>query len=119
LFKGCLVLESILKLLPPGSKKQTLGEAIKAHNTRLGMNLSLLSEHVGSLDKLMLWTNELLERGESFESVCFAVGFGLRNIAGHKLAWPDVFQKDDEVYLHLYKRILGAIFLSICKLWVV
>jgi hypothetical protein len=117
LFKGCLILESLLKLLPPGDTKKTLKPAIEAHNRELGIDINLLPRDK-TLEEVIALMRTLEQNKESYPNVCFATTYGLRNTTGHKLAWLDAFQKSELVYQDLYKRILGAIFWTVDKLWV-
>jgi len=117
LFKGCLVFETLLKLTPPGDTQTTLRPAIDAHNQNLGIDTSLLPAHM-TLEKVANHYKELIRQNKSFKDVSFATAYGIRNTVGHKLAWLDIFQQDQNIYPQLYQAVLGACLWTIYKLWV-
>ena len=117
LFKGCLVFETLLKLLPPGNRASTLRPAIDAHNRNLSIDTSLLPSHM-TLEEVANYNIELVKQKKPHQDISFATAYGIRNTAGHKLAWPDVFQQEKDVYPKLYKAVLGACLWTIYKLWV-
>lgn len=117
LFKGCLILETILKLVPLGNTKRTLGQAIKAHATTLDMDSNNLPGHV-SLNDIVKGLNQQIKLQKNYQNICFYTALGIRNTTGHKLSWEDDFLGEPELYPRLYRRMLGAIMWSIYKLWV-
>lgn len=117
LFKGCVIWESLLKLLSPGDTKRTLWPAIEAHNTRLGIDLSLLPNEK-TFEEVAILMRDMVTQSKNYQNISFATAYGMRNTTGHKLAWPDIFQNDDKVYEELYRAIVGALFWTIYKLWV-
>ncbi|QQG47870.1 MAG: hypothetical protein HY044_02170 [Candidatus Woesebacteria bacterium] len=117
LFKGCVILESLLKLKAPGDTAQTLDPAIRAHNATLGIDLDTFPRKT-SFEQVINNMVNLKAQNADYKNVCFATAYGMRNTTGHQLAWPDVFRTAPETYEQAYESILGAIFWSIYKLWV-
>ena len=113
LFKGGLLLESVLKLKCP-STIITLKPAIRHLNGDLAINMNILRG--GTLQDVVQHVNALAANGENFQNLAFATAYGIRNTTGHNLVWSDVFGNDAVVYQRLYTQTLDAIFWSICKL---
>jgi hypothetical protein len=114
LFKGGLILESLLKFAPPGDTVGTLRPAITAHNGDLGLDMTLIGGRT-TLDQVVVKMSELEANGTDYHNRCYAIAYALRNTAGHKLHWPDVFTTD--VYLRLYRCEVGAILWTISSIW--
>lgn len=117
LFKGCVILESLLKLKSPGDTAETLNPAIRAHNVALGIDLNVFPRH-SSFEQVINNITQLENQGVEYKNVCFATAYGIRNTTGHQLAWPDVFRTNPEAYERAYRAILGAILWTIYKLWI-
>lgn len=120
LFKGGLILESLLKLKNPGTSTtlgRVLGDYASAGNV-LQIDNSNRVLKGGTLTDVVAHYNQLRTNSEPYQNVCFAAAYGIRNTTGHNLAWTDIFQNDQNIYGHLYRSILGSIFWTIHKLWV-
>lgn len=115
LFKGCLLLESILKLRCPRNIT-TLYPAISHLNSRLQLNMSDLRG--GTLDEVVQHVKTLRGRRENFQNLSFAAAYGVRNTTGHNLMWSDIFGNNSATYQNFFSLIMNAILWAVYKLWV-
>lgn len=118
LFKGCLILESILKL-KSSIKSTSLKSVTEGLEVKLEVDASLLKGGKtlqGAIDTM----DSLAERQKPYQDICFATAYIVRNTTGHQLIWPDVFDDvfDLNTYQQLYQYVLGASLWSIYKLWI-
>lgn len=114
LFKGGVILESLLKFLSPGDSVGTLKQAINAHATQLSIDRSLLRGGMG-LPGIVQIMDQMDSDGTNYHNNCYSVAYALRNTTGHKLQWPDVF--DEDVYVRLCRKSIGAILWTVSALW--
>ncbi len=117
LLKGGLILESLLKLKPPGDREKTLRPVIIAHNHKLKIDTTVLKGGL-TLEEVSQHLLDLESKKKAFQDVCFGVTYGIRNTTGHKLLWKDIFLGDSDIYTRLFRAEVGAIFYSIYRLWI-
>jgi len=115
LFKGSLLLESILKLKCP-QDTLTIGDAISFLGKRLLINAKDYPRKC-TLTQVVQYAYKTKTGEVTFQNRAFGVAYGIRNTTGHKLTWSDVFRNDVNVYDNLYYQTLNAILWSIYKLW--
>lgn len=118
LFKGGVLLESILKLKTedrenPNIKLKTLLEDKKN-------DLNITKPIIGGIkfDQVVTNLQKYLTTGETYNNRCFLTAYGVRNTTGHFLGWSDLFDKYTNAYDDLYKSVIGAILLTIYYLWI-
>ncbi|MFD1991394.1 hypothetical protein ACFSGI_15580 [Paenibacillus nicotianae] len=100
LFKGTLIVESLLKLHYDG---KTLGEIYNDSKFKSKYNLYDIKISASSL-------NEVLDlKLKNKLKLSFTVAGKIRNTTAHKLAWDDIFD-DIKNYNFLYNNIMNAIF---------
>jgi len=126
LFKGCLLFESILKLIYPGSGEQLAAilnkEKIdlnfdKSQTTRnfIGGNdlIGYLKNKRETLDLIINTMLPSINNNLEITDEWIAITYALRNVSAHKLSWPDNFNEAN--YEKLYKSILYSILYLIFK----
>lgn len=113
LFKGCLVVESILKTKYPRFKRGTLGDILR--DTVVKKHLGVKSPTaIGKVDLSDI--KKYLGEKSKYEETNFNITYGIRNTAGHNLGWTDIFD-NPKIYENLYKSIIQTIFWTIYKLY--
>jgi hypothetical protein len=117
LFKGCLVLETILKLHSKADDMGTLKTAIKTLKFELSIDPKILESGL-SMGDVVTGLDQKIQENADYHTICFYTAFGIRNTTGHRLSWEDKFLDNPKLYADLYRRILGAIMWSISKLWI-
>lgn len=118
LLKGGLLLESILKLQCAQGVRPQLGPVIRHLEQRLGINRQVVLLGQISLQDLTGRLDTLVQNNETYENICFAATYGVRNTTGHNLIWTDIFQNGDVEYRRLFSHVIDAILWSIYKLWI-
>jgi len=110
LFKGCLITESLLKLLYPkkddGKATNTLGDLNK--NSNFIKDFSKLDTSAFSLRGIV----DSIQKSD--DKTALNTVSKIRNTSGHNLVWDDIFNDPDN-YKKLYEQIMNALFFIINK----
>jgi hypothetical protein len=107
LFRGGLLLESVLKIVYPKSAGTTLGAVFKDSGFRADFG-SGFATSATKLDDI------LKAMGGTFVSDAFSTSAKLRNTTGHNLVWDDAFASP-AVFRRLYEQEMNAMLLVIEK----
>lgn len=123
LFKGGLILESILKRfhhgekISKGKKAMTMGQYLSLPNTRLDLQLALPQHLYQKLVPPFTLTDVLTAlptwRTQPLPERAIAIAYGIRNTSGHDLGWPASF--DTGVYRELHEGLIDAVLWTIEK----
>lgn len=120
LLKGCLIFETLLKLVYPSHSSSELGfilkdpfikEDLKYCKNPKTSNKDLIDYVAGvrkTLQDIVIHMSPYLEKHSYVTDQWLTTTYALRNVTTHNLSWPDCF--DSNNYEKLFKSVLFSIF---------
>jgi hypothetical protein len=125
LLKGCLIFESLLKLIYSSRSPSTLADILNDAFIRDDLNYcknpktinkDLIGHIAGvrnTLQDIIVHLLPYLEKKSYVSDQWITLSYALRNVTTHNLSWPDKFNLEN--YEKLYKSVLFSIFYLIYK----
>lgn len=125
ILKGCLIFESLLKLIYPSHSSSELAMILKDPFIRQDLeycknpktiNKDLIDYVSGvrrTLQDIIIHMVPYLEHNAYISDLWITTTYSLRNVTAHNLVWPDRFNPDN--YEKLFKSVLFSILYLILK----